>query len=128
MDVMTPGSHGSTFGGNPLACAVGHAVVALLETGEYQARARELGTRLLDGLASLTGHGVVAVRGRGLWAGVDIDPALGTGRALAERLLQLGLLVKDTHGSTVRLSPPLVIESHEVDYLLEQFAHALASM
>jgi ornithine--oxo-acid transaminase len=128
LDVITPGSHGSTFGGNPLASAVGHAVVRLLETGEYQARARTLGARLLDGLESLVGHGVVAVRGRGLWAGVDVDPTLATGRDLAERLLQLGLLVKDTHGSTVRLSPPLVIEEEEVDWLLEQFALAVTTV
>jgi ornithine--oxo-acid transaminase len=128
LDVFTPGSHGSTFGGNPLACAVGHEVVRLLLPGEYQARARTLGARLLGGLESLTGEGVVAVRGRGLWAGVDVDPALGTGRQLAERLLRSGLLVKDTHGSTVRLSPPLVIEPDEVDWLLERFADALASL
>ena len=128
LDVITPGSHGSTFGGNPLASAVGHAVVRLLETGEYQARAQMLSARLLDGLKSLTGDGIVAVRGRGLWAGVDVDPALATGRELAERLLSLGLLVKDTHGSTVRLSPPLVIEQDEVDWLLERFALGLASL
>jgi ornithine--oxo-acid transaminase len=128
LDVITPGSHGSTFGGNPLASAVGHAVVRLLETGEYQERAQRLGARLLDGLGSLIGHGVVAVRGRGLWAGVDVDPSLATGRELAERLLQLGLLVKDTHGSTVRLSPPLVIEQDEVDWLLEQFALAVTTV
>jgi ornithine--oxo-acid transaminase len=128
LDVITPGSHGSTFGGNPLASAIGHAVVGLLRTGEYQERAQQLGARLLDGLESLIGHGVVAVRARGLWAGVDIDPALGTGRELTERLLQLGLLVKDTHGSTVRLSPPLVIEKDEVDWMLEQFALAVATV
>ena len=128
LDVITPGSHGSTFGGNPLASAVGHAVVRLLATGEFQARAQVLGSHLLDGLESLIGHGVVAVRGRGLWAGVDVDPALPTGRELAERLFHLGLLVKDTHGSTVRLSPPLVIEQDDVDWLLERFALALASL
>jgi ornithine--oxo-acid transaminase len=128
LDVITPGSHGSTFGGNPLASAVGHEVVRLLETGDYQERARRLGARLVHGLESLLGYGVVAVRGRGLWAGVDVDPSLATGRQLAERLLQLGLLVKDTHGSTVRLSPPLVIERDEVDWLLEQFALALATV
>ncbi|ABL79445.1 MULTISPECIES: ornithine--oxo-acid transaminase [unclassified Nocardioides] len=128
LDVITPGSHGSTFGGNPLACAVGHAVVQLLVTGEYQARAQMLGARLLDGLQSLTGDGVLAVRGRGLWVGIDVDPALASGRQLAERLLHLGLLVKDTHGSTVRLSPPLVIKRDEVDWLVDRFALALASL
>lgn len=125
MDVITPGSHGSTFGGNPLASAVGHAVVGLLEAGGYQARAHELGARMLDGLRSLVGHGVLAVRGRGLWAGVDVDPEVGTGRDVAERLMRLGLLAKDTHGSTVRLAPPLVISEQEVDWLIEQFGLAL---
>jgi ornithine--oxo-acid transaminase len=128
LDVITPGSHGSTFGGNPLACAVGREAVRLLEGGEYQARARSLGARLLDGLQTLTTEGLVAVRGRGLWAGIDVDPALATGRQLAERLEHVGLLVKDTHGSTVRLSPPLVIEPDEVDWLLDRFALALASL
>ena len=128
LDVITPGSHGSTFGGNPLASAVGHAVVRLLETGEYQDRARVLGARLHHGLQQLVGHGVVTVRGRGLWAGIDVDPTLATGREVAERLLQLGLLAKETHGSTLRVAPPLVIEEHEVDWLIEQFAHALATL
>ena len=128
MDVITPGSHGSTFGGNPLASAVGHAVVGLLTTGEYQARAQVLGARLHAGLRSLVGHGVVTVRGRGLWAGIDVDPDLATGREVAERLVQLGVLVKETHGSTLRVAPPLVIEAHEVDWLIEQLARALATV
>ena len=110
LGVITPGSHGSTFGGNPLAAAVGSAVVGLLETGVYQARARDLGMRLEQRLHELVGRGVVAVRSRGLWAGVDIDPALMTGRAACERLAEHGVLVKETHGSTIRLAPPLVIE------------------
>jgi ornithine--oxo-acid transaminase len=126
MDVFTPGSHGSTFGGNPLAAAVGRAVVGLLETGEFQARARELGEVLHCGLRELVGHGVVEVRGRGLWAGVDIDESLMTGREMSERLMRRGVLVKDTHGSTVRIAPPLVVERAEVEWALEQFADALA--
>ena len=126
MDVFTPGSHGSTFGGNPLAAAVGRAVVGLLETGEFQVRARELGEVLHSGLRELVGHGVVEVRGRGLWAGVDIDGSLMTGREMSERLMRRGVLVKDTHGSTVRIAPPLVVERAEVEWALEQFADALA--
>src|SRR5439155_26675249 len=72
LGVLRPGEHGSTFGGNPLACAVGRAVIALLNTGEYQDRARTLGAVLHDRLTGLVGQGVTAVRGRGLWAGVDI--------------------------------------------------------
>ncbi|NYV76553.1 ornithine--oxo-acid transaminase, partial [Streptomyces sp. UH6] len=90
LGVLGPGTHGSTFGGNPLAAAVGTAVVGLLETGEYQRRAAELGIVLRDGLAPLVGRGVLGFRTRGLWAGVDVDPALGTGREVGERLLAEG--------------------------------------
>ncbi|HZC26294.1 MAG TPA: ornithine--oxo-acid transaminase, partial [Actinopolymorphaceae bacterium] len=87
--VVRPGQHGSTFGGNPLACAVGRAVISLLSNGSYQARAAELGVVMHERLRELVGSGLHAVRGVGLWAGIDIDPALGTGRdicaALAER-------------------------------------------
>jgi ornithine--oxo-acid transaminase len=125
MGVFTPGSHGSTFGGNPLAAAVGRAVVGLLETGEFQARARELGEVLHRGLLELVGDGVVEVRSRGLWAGIDIDPALMTGREMSERLMRRGVLVKDTHGSTVRIAPPLVVGKDDIDWALEQFSDAL---
>jgi ornithine--oxo-acid transaminase len=125
LGVLQPGQHGSTFGGNPLACAVGRAVVRLLATGEYQARARDLGAHLHARLAGLAPLGVTAVRGRGLWAGIDIDPALATGRQICERLLTLGVLAKDTHGSTIRLAPPLVITESEVDHAVDALAEAL---
>ncbi|MEV0209380.1 ornithine--oxo-acid transaminase [Streptomyces sp. NPDC050788] len=118
LGVLRPGEHGSTFGGNPLAAAVGTAVVELLETGEFQRRAAELGEVLRDGLTSLTGKGVTTFRARGLWAGVDIDPAIGTGREIGERLLHEGILVKDTHGSTIRLAPPLTITGDELESAL----------
>ncbi|MEH0442353.1 MULTISPECIES: ornithine--oxo-acid transaminase [unclassified Streptomyces] len=114
LSVLRPGEHGSTFGGNPLAAAVGTAVVELLETGEFQRRAAELGVVLREGLTSLIGKGVVGFRSRGLWAGVDVDPALGTGREVSERLMREGVLVKDTHGSTIRLAPPLTITGEEL--------------
>ncbi|MGW1954501.1 ornithine--oxo-acid transaminase [Streptomyces sp. NPDC001920] len=114
LGVLRPGEHGSTFGGNPLAAAVGTAVVDLLETGEFQRRAAELGLVLRGGLSALVGKGVVGFRARGLWAGVDIDPEFGTGRELGERLLREGVLVKDTHGSTIRLAPPLTITTEEL--------------
>ncbi|MEU0679744.1 ornithine--oxo-acid transaminase [Streptomyces albogriseolus] len=114
LQVLHPGEHGSTFGGNPLAAAVGTAVVELLETGEFQRRAAELGVVLREGLEALVGKGVTGFRSRGLWAGVDVDPALGTGREVSERLMREGILVKDTHGSTVRLAPPLTITANEL--------------
>ena len=126
LGVLRPGEHGSTFGGNPLACAVGLEVVRMLATGEPQARARELGARMHERLRRLIGHGVTQVRGAGLWAGVDIDPAIGTGRELAERMLHRGILVKDTHGATIRFAPPLVVEAAELDWAVDEFAAALA--
>ncbi|MEV5315302.1 MULTISPECIES: ornithine--oxo-acid transaminase [unclassified Streptomyces] len=114
LSVLRPGEHGSTFGGNPLAAAVGTAVVDLLESGEFQRRAAELGVVLRGALTELTGKGVVGFRARGLWAGVDIDPAIGTGREISERLMREGVLVKDTHGSTIRLAPPLTITGEEL--------------
>ncbi|HEY5833488.1 ornithine--oxo-acid transaminase [Streptomyces sp.] len=126
LGVFRPGEHGSTFGGNPLACAVGLEVIAMLATGEYQRRAAELGDHLHHELGSLTGTGTVtAVRGRGLWAGVDIAPALGTGRAVSERLMARGVLAKDTHGSTIRLAPPLVISKEDLDWGLDQLRTVL---
>ncbi len=114
LGVLRPGEHGSTFGGNPLAAAVGQAVVELLETGEFQRRAQELGVILRDALTGLVGKGVVGFRSRGLWAGVDIDPSIGTGREISERLMRAGILVKDTHGSTIRLAPPLTVTGEEL--------------
>ncbi|WP_371646911.1 MULTISPECIES: ornithine--oxo-acid transaminase [unclassified Streptomyces] len=128
LGVFRPGEHGSTFGGNPLACAVALEVVAMLRTGEYQQRAAELGDHLHRELNLLVGGGAVtAVRGRGLWAGVDIDPAHGTGREISEKLMELGVLVKDTHGSTIRIAPPLVISKEDLDWGLDQLRAVLAA-
>ncbi|MEU7566054.1 ornithine--oxo-acid transaminase [Streptomyces fradiae] len=127
LGVHRPGEHGSTFGGNPLACAVALEVLAMLRTGEYQRRAAELGDHLHRELGLLVGGGAVReVRGRGLWAGVDLDPAVGTGRQVSERLLERGVLVKDTHGSTIRLAPPLMISKEDLDWGLERLREVLA--
>ncbi|MGD1170975.1 ornithine--oxo-acid transaminase [Mycobacterium seoulense] len=125
LGVLRPGEHGSTFGGNPLAAAIGATVVAMLGRGEFQARSARLGARLHERLRELVGHGVLAVRGLGLWAGVDIDPALGTGKQMSLRLAERGVLVKDTHESTLRFAPALVISEQEIDWAVEQFAMAL---
>lgn len=126
LGVLRPGQHGSTFGGNPLACAIGRTVVRMLATGTYQQRARDLGARLHARLGELVGSGVTAVRGVGLWAGIDIDPRLGTGRQVCARLLQHRVLAKDTHGQTIRLAPPLVIEQSDLDWAVDQLAAVLA--
>ncbi|MEU6950001.1 ornithine--oxo-acid transaminase [Streptomyces sp. NPDC046316] len=127
LGVFRPGEHGSTFGGNPLACAVALEVIAMLRTGEYQQRAAELGEHLHAELRLLVGGGAVeAVRGRGLWAGVDIAPVKGTGREISEKLMERGVLVKDTHGSTIRIAPPLVIGKEDLDWGLEQLRAVLS--
>jgi ornithine--oxo-acid transaminase len=131
LGVLRPGQHGSTFGGNPLACAVGRAVVELLsDTGPdaMLARARTLGELLHARLAELVGNGVVGVRGVGLWAGVDVDPRLGSGRRVCEELARRGVLAKDTHGSTIRLSPPLVVTAAEVALAVDTLAAVLADL
>jgi ornithine--oxo-acid transaminase len=128
LGVLRPGEHGSTFGGNPLACAVARAVVRLLGTGEFQERATELGEVLRTELGRLVGHGVVEIRVRGAWAGVDIDPDLASGRRVCEALLARGVLAKDTHGSTIRLAPPLVITPDELIWAVAQLRDALAEL
>ncbi|AOP50182.1 ornithine--oxo-acid transaminase [Streptomyces lydicus] len=126
LGVFAPGEHGSTFGGNPLACAVALEVIAMLRTGEFQQRATELGDHLHSELGLLVGEGAVdAVRGRGLWAGVDVNPSRGTGRAVSEELLTRGVLVKDTHGATIRLAPPLVISKEDLDWGLARLRDVL---
>ncbi|MGE2718317.1 ornithine--oxo-acid transaminase [Mycolicibacterium celeriflavum] len=126
LGVLHPGEHGSTFGGNPLAAAIGSTVVEILRRGEFQRRSAELGAHLHRRLDGLIGRGVVAVRGKGLWAGVDIDSRLGTAKQVSLRLAQRGVLVKDTHGSTLRFAPPLVITADEIDWAIDQFAAVLA--
>lgn len=128
LGVFRPGEHGSTFGGNPLACAVALEVIAMLRSGEYQLRAAELGEHLHHELGVLkdSGH-VTAVRGRGLWAGVDIAPERGTGREISEKLMDRGVLVKDTHGVTVRIAPPLVISKEDLDWGLAQLRAVLGA-
>ncbi|MDX6363180.1 MAG: ornithine--oxo-acid transaminase [Streptomyces sp.] len=126
LGVFRPGEHGSTFGGNPLACAVALEVIAMLRSGEYQRRAAELGDHLHRELQVLVDMGrVTAVRGRGLWAGVDIAPEYGTGREISEKLMDRGVLVKDTHGVTVRIAPPLVVSKEDLDWGLTQLRGVL---
>ncbi|WP_340683195.1 ornithine--oxo-acid transaminase [Amycolatopsis coloradensis] len=115
LGVLRPGEHGSTFGGNPVACAIGRAVVGLLKTGEFQERSRELGAHLHSRLGELVGDGLAEVRGRGLWAGIDIAPGGPTGREASTALAERGVLCKETHDHTLRIAPPLVISREELD-------------
>jgi ornithine--oxo-acid transaminase len=125
LGVFKPGEHGSTFGGNPLACAVGRAVIGLVRTGEYQERSRTLGIRMHSLLNELPSSAIREVRGRGLWAGVEIDPSCGTGRQVSERLMARGVLAKDTQGVAIRMSPPLVVTSEEIEWAVTQLREAL---
>lgn len=127
LGVLRPGEHGSTFGGNPLAAAVGSEVVAMLAEGTFQQRALD-GEPLLRGLLDdLLGKGVVSHRVAGLWAGIDIDPALGTGKQISQDLADRGVLVKDTHRSTIRFAPPLVVTDDEIRLAIGTLSEVLAS-
>ena len=123
LGVFQPGQHGSTFGGNPLACAVGREVIALLATGDYQNRSAKLGAHLHDRLSALPRDVVRQVRGRGLWAGIEFTSL--PGRVACERLAAHGVLAKDTHGTAIRLAPPLVISEPDLDWGLDQLEAAI---
>ncbi len=123
LGVFRPGQHGSTFGGNPLACAIAREVMAMLATGEYQERSAKLGAHLHDRLATLPGEAVREVRGRGLWAGVEFTAL--DGRDIAERLMASGVLAKETHGATIRLAPPLVISQEDLDWAIDRLADVI---
>lgn len=125
LGLFQPGQHGSTFGGNPLACAIGSAVVDLLSTGEMQERSRVLGERFRAGLQPLLDAGwATAVRQAGLWVGVDVNPDLGTAKEICYRLMEREVLAKDTHGHTIRFAPPLVISEGDLDQVI---AHTITA-
>ena len=130
LGVIQPGQHGSTFGGNPLAAAVGREVVAILTEGEYQANVRQLGPVMRAGLDELSAErlGVVGFTHVGLWSGITVSEDLGTGRELCERLAAHGILAKDTHGSTIRLSPPLTITRDDLNVMFLGLRAALEDM
>ncbi|MET0988151.1 MAG: ornithine--oxo-acid transaminase [Steroidobacteraceae bacterium] len=120
MDVFKPGDHGSTFGGNPLAAAVGLAALQVLEDERLSERSASLGTQLLQRLHTLSSPLIREIRGRGLWIGVDFDPRHVSAREVAEALLARGLLTKETHETVIRLAPPLVIEEADLQWACDQ--------
>ncbi|MPZ39324.1 MAG: ornithine--oxo-acid transaminase [Rhizobiales bacterium] len=128
MDVFTPGDHGSTFGGNPIAAAVGLAALNLLIDERLAERAATLGHRLLSRLAAIDNPLVREVRGRGLFAGIELDATRAPAALVAERLLRAGILTRDTHRNTVRFAPPLTIEESEIDWAIDRVAEVLATM
>jgi ornithine--oxo-acid transaminase len=126
MQVFTPGDHGSTFGGNPLAAAVGLAALDVLVEERLCERSAEMGEYLLEGLRSIVSPLIRHVRGKGLWCGVEFDPTQIHARVIAERLLARGVLTKDTHETVIRFAPPLIIERAQIDYAVEQFKEVLS--
>ena len=125
MDVFRPGDHGSTFGGNPLAAAIGRASLAVILDEELADRADELGSWFMSELASIDSPHVAEVRGRGLLIGVEIKPSSGTARPLCETLKERGILAKETHGQVIRFAPPLVIDRETLAEALEDIRDVL---
>jgi ornithine--oxo-acid transaminase len=125
MDQFDPGSHGSTFGGNPLAAAVGLEALAVIEEEGLVERSAELGDHLLARLRRIDSQLIRAVRGRGLWVGVDLDPTRVSARDVVDRLAQHGVLTKDTHGTVIRFAPPLTIERSSLDWGVDMFEKTL---
>jgi ornithine--oxo-acid transaminase len=125
MTLLRPGDHGSTFGGNPLASAVGTAALDVLVDERLTERAADLGAHLRSALESLRSDKIAEIRGRGLLIGVEIAASAGTARKYCERLLERGVLAKDTHTQVIRLAPPLVVERAELDWLVEQLRDVL---
>ncbi len=128
MDVFNPGSHGSTFGGNPLAAAVGLRALELLEEEKLTERSAELGSYLADQLSEIDTEMITDIRGRGLWIGVDFDPEIVSAREVCERLQEKGVLSKETHETVVRFAPPLVITKEEIDWALTQLRDVIADV
>ena len=126
LSVIQPGQHGSTFGGNPLAAAIGIAVVALLETGEVQERSKRLGEHVLTTLRDAALPGIKEIRGSGLWWAVELDGTGRTGREVSLELLARGILAKDTHTWTIRFAPPLVVTEAELDKALATIIDVLS--
>jgi ornithine--oxo-acid transaminase len=125
MTLLKPGDHGSTFGGNPLAAAVGRAALRVIVHEHLAERAAEQGEYLFGKLRALRAPCIAEIRGRGLLVGVEIAAAAGSARAYCERLAERGVLAKDTHEQVIRLAPPLTIERAELDWLVEQLRAAL---
>lgn len=125
MSVFTPGNHGSTFGGNPLACAVGRAAIEVIIDEKLPENSYRMGEYLRSELAKLQSAHVAEVRGKGLFIGMEIRPESGPARGFCEELMELGILAKETHGTVIRFAPPLTITKSEVDWALDRIAQVL---
>jgi ornithine--oxo-acid transaminase len=128
MNVFTPGDHGSTFGGNPLGAAIGLEALNILVEDDLSAKSAELGAYMLAALRDINSPLITEVRGSGLFIGAEIDPALGSARTICERLMERGLLCKETHETVVRFAPPLTISKAEIDWAMEQIRNVVGEM
>lgn len=128
MEMFDPGSHGSTFGGNPIAAAIGLEAIKIMISEKLAVRSAELGQYLKDRLAEINSPYIADIRGIGLWVGLDIDPAKASAREVCERLKQRGLLCKETHETVVRFAPPLTIEKADIDWAIDQVRAVLSDM
>ena len=128
IDMFGPGSHGSTFGGSPLAASVGLAALDTIAEEGLVERSAELGDHMLARLRGLESRAITAVRGRGLWVGVEIDPAIASARHVCELLMEQGVLSKETHDTTIRFAPPLVITRTDLDWAIDRFAQTLSAL
>ena len=125
MGVLQPGEHGSTFGGNPLACAVARVALKVLAEEKMVDNAAEMGAYFLDGLRQIKNPGIKEVRGKGLMIGMELLPEAGGARQYCQKLKGKGLLCKETHENIIRFAPPLVITKDVVDWALDQIEAVL---
>ena len=125
MQVFTPGDHGSTFGGNPLAAAVGLEALNIIVEDDLVGRSAARGDYLIKALRDINSPLISDIRGRGLFVGIEIDPSLATARSVCEALMARGLLSKETHDTVVRLAPPLIISEAEIDWAVLQIRDVL---
>jgi ornithine--oxo-acid transaminase len=125
LDVFIPGDHGSTFGGNPLACAVARTALKVLIEENMIENAAETGAYFMSGLKEIRGRHIKEVRGKGLMIGVELFPEAGGARQYCERLMGQGLLCKDTHENVIRFTPPLVTTKKDIDWALERIEPVL---
>ena len=128
MDVFVPGTHGSTFGGNPLAAAIGLEALNILVDENLAERSMEMGNYMMGELKKLDSAMISTIRGSGLFIGIEIDPALGSAREICERLMTRGLLSKETHETVVRLAPPLIITKEQIDWAVDQIGQDLQEL
>jgi len=128
MNVFTPGDHGSTFGGNPLAAAIGLEALNILVEDDLPARSASMGEHLLAELRNMDTPLIREVRGRGLFVGIEVDPALCSARTICEMLMERGLLSKETHETVVRLAPPLIVSQTEIDWAITQVREVLGEI